>query len=85
MIEVYEGAKIYAQHLAEAADQAGNQVLATICRKVPAQPAETLHEALAVVWICYHLLMQENTNFGFPSAGWIKSSIRSIWPTGKTG
>ncbi|ANE57473.1 pyruvate formate lyase family protein [Methylomonas sp. DH-1] len=65
VIEVYEGAKIYAQRLAEAADQAGNQVLATICRKVPARPAETLHEALAVVWICYHLLLQENTNFGF--------------------
>ncbi|OAI08007.1 pyruvate formate lyase family protein [Methylomonas methanica] len=65
VIAVYEGAKIYAQHLAEAADKAGNLALAAICRKIPAQPAETLHEALAVVWICYHLLLQENTNFGF--------------------
>lgn len=65
VIDVFEGAKIYAQHLAEAADKAGNSQLAAICRKVPAQPAETLHEALTTTWICYHLLLQENTNFGF--------------------
>ena len=65
VIDVFEGAKAYAGHLAEAAEQAGNAELAAICRKVPAKPAETLHEALACVWICYHLLLQENTNFGF--------------------
>lgn len=64
VIDVYEGAKVYAAHLAEAAEQAGNDRLAAICRKVPAKPAETLHEAVTTVWICYHLLLQENTNFG---------------------
>jgi pyruvate-formate lyase len=64
VIAVYEGAKVYAGHLAEAAEQAGNQGLAEICRKVPAEPAETLDEAVSAVWICYHLLLQENTNFG---------------------
>jgi len=64
VIEVFEGAVVYANHLAEAAEQAGNAELAAVCRKVPAQPAETLHEALTAIWICYHLLLQENTNFG---------------------
>ncbi len=65
VISVFEGAKTYAQHLAEAAQASGNTELARICSKVPAQPAETLHEALTTIWICYHLLLQENTNFGF--------------------
>ncbi len=64
VISVFDGAKVYAQHLAEAAAAAGNIELARICNKVPAQPAETLHEALTSIWICYHLLLQENTNFG---------------------
>ncbi len=64
VVTVFEGAKAYAMHLAAAAGQAGNRELAAICRKVPAGPAETLHEALASIWICYHLLLQENTNFG---------------------
>lgn len=64
VIDVFEGAIAYAEHLAVAAEQAGNPALAKICRKVPAFPAETLHEALASIWICYHLLLQENTNFG---------------------
>ncbi|MES9906832.1 MAG: pyruvate formate lyase family protein [Sedimenticola sp.] len=64
VITVYQGAKSYAAHLAEAAEEAGNEGLAIICRKVPAAPAETLAEAVTTVWICYHLLLQENTNFG---------------------
>ncbi|MDD5613343.1 MAG: pyruvate formate lyase family protein, partial [Gallionella sp.] len=64
VVEVFDGAILYARHLAEAAEQAGNAKLAAICRNVPAQPAETLQEALAAIWICYHLLLQENTNFG---------------------
>ena len=64
VIIVYEGVKVYAGHLAEAAEQIGNTELAGICRKVPAYPAQTLAEALSDVWICYHLLLQENTNFG---------------------
>ncbi|MEI7456726.1 MAG: pyruvate formate lyase family protein [Nitrosomonadales bacterium] len=64
VIGTFEGAITYAEHLAEAAEAAGNAELARICRKVPAQPADTLHEALSAIWICYHLLLQENTNFG---------------------
>ena len=65
VIDVFEGAKIYATHLAETAEENNNPELAKICLKVPAQPAETLHEAVCTIWICYHLLLQENTNFGF--------------------
>lgn len=65
VIDVFEGAKLYAQHLAEAAKAAGNTTLANICAKAPAKPAQTLHEALTTIWVCYHLLLQENTNFGF--------------------
>ena len=65
VITVFEGAMIYAKHLAEAAAASGNVELARICNKVPAQPAGTLHEALTTIWICYHLLLQESTNFGF--------------------
>ena len=64
VITVYEGANNYAKHLADAADKAGNIELARICRKVPANPADTLAEAMTAIWICYHLLLQENTNFG---------------------
>ncbi len=64
VIEVFDGAMVYAGHLADAAELAGNAELAAVCRKVPAQPAQTLHEALTAIWICYHLLLQENTNFG---------------------
>jgi len=64
VITVYEGVKVYAEHLAIAAEKAGNEKLATICRNVPAKPAETFEEAITTVWICYHLLLQENTNFG---------------------
>ena len=62
---VFEGVLYYATHLARAAKEAGNDELERICKKVPMSPAETLHEALVSIWICYHLLLQENTNFGF--------------------
>ncbi len=65
IITVFEGAKAYANNLARAAEEAGNRELASICRKVPAEPASTLQEAMTSIWICYHLLLQENTNFGF--------------------
>jgi formate C-acetyltransferase len=64
VISVFKGAKNYAEHLAQAALESGNKELAEICRKVPAGGAQTLHEALTSIWICYHLLLQENTNFG---------------------
>ena len=38
--------------------------LAAICRRVPAGPAQTLHEALNAVWICFLALHQENMNAG---------------------
>jgi len=65
VIKVFEGATNYAGRLADKAEEAGNAELAALCRKVPAGPSETLHEAVAAIWICYHLLLQENTNFGF--------------------
>lgn len=76
--DVFEGAKVYARHLAEAAKQAGNKELAAICAKVPAKPAETLHEAITTIWICYHLLLQENTNFGF-SIGRLDQLLNSYY------
>ena len=38
--------------------------LARICRKVPAAPADTLHEALSAIWICFLALHQESMNAG---------------------
>ena len=63
--EVFEGAIFYAHRLADEAEKKGNHELARICRKVPAHPASTLHEAVVSVWIMYHLLLQENTHYGF--------------------
>ncbi len=63
--EVFEGAVIYAHHLADEATKVGCSELARICRKVPEHPAETLHEAVVSIWILYHLLLQENTHYGF--------------------
>jgi pyruvate-formate lyase len=78
VITVFEGAKSYAARLAEAAEQCGNTTLAAICRKVPASPPDTLHEALTSIWICYHLLLQENTNFGF-SIGRLDQLLNSYY------
>jgi len=75
---VYEGVKIYAGHLAETAEQVGNHELAAICRKVPAKPASTFAEAVTVIWICYHLLLQENTNFGL-SLGRLDQTLNSYY------
>lgn len=36
--------------------------IARICEKVPARPAETVHEALMAIWICFTCLHQENAN-----------------------
>jgi len=63
--EVFEGAVTYAHRLADEAAKVGNHELARICRKVPASAAESLHEAVVSVWIMYHLLLQENTHYGF--------------------
>ena len=63
--EVFAGAVTYAGRLAAEAERVGNHELARICRRVPEQPAQTLHEAVVSVWIMYHLLLQENTHYGF--------------------
>ncbi|MCP4187581.1 MAG: formate acetyltransferase [Gammaproteobacteria bacterium] len=78
VIIVFEGVLVYAQRLADAADASGNMDLAAICRKVPAQPAETLSEAVTVVWIMYHLLLQENTNFGL-SIGRLDQTLNEFY------
>ncbi|MEK7791901.1 MAG: pyruvate formate lyase family protein, partial [Pseudomonadota bacterium] len=81
VITVYEGARIYADHLADAAEKAGNTELALICRKVPAKPADTLAEAMTAIWICYHLLLQENTNFGL-SIGRLDQTLNEYYLRG---
>jgi len=78
VITVYEGSKTYAAHLADAARAAGNDRLAGICNRVPAEPAESLSEAVTVVWICYHLLLQENTNFGL-SLGRLDQTLNGFY------
>ncbi len=78
VITVFKGVMVYAQRLAEAAADSGNMDLAAICRKVPAQPAETLAEATTVVWIMYHLLLQENTNFGL-SIGRLDQTLNEFY------
>lgn len=78
VMTVYEGVNSYAQHLAAAAEECGNKALATICKKVPAQPVETFAEAVTGVWICYHLLLQENTNFGL-SLGRLDQTLNAYY------
>ncbi|MCP4607119.1 MAG: formate acetyltransferase, partial [Planctomycetes bacterium] len=78
VISVYEGVISYAERLAIAAEKTGNNDLAAICRKVPVEPAKTLHEAVTVVWICYHLLLQENTNFGL-SLGRLDQTLNEFY------
>ena len=73
-----EGVLIYAGHLAEeaerlAAAQDGSSAasrerrqelaeIARICRKVPAAPAETVHEAVMAIWIVFTCLHLENAD-----------------------
>ncbi len=78
VIKVFKGANVYSEHLVAAAEKSGNNTLAAICRKVPSAPPETLHEALTSIWICYHLLLQENTNFGF-SIGRLDQLLNSYY------
>ncbi|MDH5572320.1 MAG: formate acetyltransferase, partial [Gammaproteobacteria bacterium] len=40
--------------------------------------AETLDEAVTTVWICYHLLLQENTNFGL-SLGRLDQTLNTFY------
>jgi len=63
--EVFESAITYAHRLADEAEKVGKHEIARICRKVPENPASTLHEAVVSVWIMYHLLLQENTHYDF--------------------
>jgi len=70
-----EGVNAYASNLSgEAERRAANETnperkaellrLAEICEKVPRNPAETLDEAINVVWIIWVALHMENTNTG---------------------
>ena len=84
VMTVFEGAKTYAMHLAAAAGQAGNPELAAICQKVPAGPAETLHEAIASIWICAITCCCRRTPIsGFPSAGWTSCSTPTTSRAGR--
>ncbi len=68
-----EGLEIYAGRLAEEADRmAGSEAdpgrreelreIARICRKVPRQPAQTLHEALQSLWLTHLAVNLESLN-----------------------
>ncbi len=41
------------------------EIIAQICKKVPAKPAETFREALQSIWTCMNALYQEQNNVGF--------------------
>ncbi len=49
-------------HPTDAARIAELKEIARICDKVPAKPAETVHEALMAIWICFTCLHLENAN-----------------------
>ena len=69
-----EGVLTYSENLAREAERQAEQAdsgqredlleLARICRKVPARPAETLHEALQAIWTLFIAQHQENMNAG---------------------
>jgi len=70
-----EGVMEYAAHLASEAERLAAEAaspdrraelaeLARICRKVPAGPAETLHEAVQAIWTLWVALHMENSNAG---------------------
>jgi len=70
-----EGVVDYASRLADRAEEVSRWTadaerkrelleLAEICRKVPALPADTFHEALNAIWIVFLSLHQENMNAG---------------------
>ena len=88
-----EGVMDYAGRLADEAEaQAATMVngaaasqrrrdleeLARICRKVPARPAETLHEAVQAIWIVFLCLHQENFNAGL-SFGRLDLWLEPFW------
>jgi pyruvate formate-lyase/glycerol dehydratase family glycyl radical enzyme len=57
-------AELRGSDAATVARRAELRELARICAKVPARPAETLHEALQAVWLVFLCLHQESTNAG---------------------
>ncbi|MFH2010951.1 MAG: pyruvate formate lyase family protein [bacterium] len=68
-----EGALSYAQHLSEEATRQAALAdtprrrdelleIARICAKVPAQPAETVHEGVTSLWVAFCCLHQESAN-----------------------
>ena len=70
-----DGVMVYAANLSRAATEAAKAEMdptrreelleiARICAKVPAEPAETLHEALQSMWIVWVGCHMENTNAG---------------------
>jgi formate C-acetyltransferase len=80
--KVIEGVVRYAENLAARAEAMAAEIdsddaeqaerraelleMARICRKVPAHPAESLHEALTVILLVQIALHMENMNAGLP-------------------
>ena len=78
---------VWAEHLSdEAARQAAEcadaqrkaelEKIAAICKKVPANPAETFYEALQSTWITYIAIMQESWG---PGVGFGRMD-QMLWP-----
>ncbi|HME56347.1 MAG TPA: pyruvate formate lyase family protein [Candidatus Lokiarchaeia archaeon] len=76
MITAMEGVIAYANHLSDEArrqasectDEAGKaqlEMMAEICRNVPANPPNTFWEAVQSIWTCMNALYQEQANVGF--------------------
>ncbi len=75
IVEVLEGILGYARNLAAAAEAASAREsdpgkkaalaeIARIHRRVPEQPAETFHEGLTTIWLCWTAIHLENPNVG---------------------
>ena len=68
VLEYAENLALHAEELAEAAEQPTRRrdllELARICRKVPAEPAQTVHEAVQAIWTLFIAQHQENMNAG---------------------
>ena len=89
-----EGVLAYAENLAAAASSLADALekkqpareeriselreIARICRKVPAGPAETVHEGLLALWICFTALHQENANSAL-SIGRLDSMLNPLF------
>ncbi len=95
-----DGVLIYSKHLSEEAlklsdtlDPTNEELskriqeleeLSRICAKVPAKPAETLHEAIQSIWTCFVCLHGENANSAL-SIGRLDQMLQPFFEKAMTG